>query len=98
MHRGRSNPKTREGEAMLSEAYQRATAMRGIVLSALVATSLACADGTRVVNRSAAPEAAGGTVIDFEKYDVGKTPVDFTPALTGGGRTVEWVVKEDASS
>jgi hypothetical protein len=37
-------------------------------------------------------------VVDFEKYEVGKTPADFTPALTGGGGAVEWIVKEDATS
>ncbi len=36
--------------------------------------------------------------IDFEKYETGKTPADFTAALTGGGGEGKWVVESDASA
>jgi hypothetical protein len=36
--------------------------------------------------------------IDFEKYEPGKTPADFTAALTGAGGEAKWVVESDASS
>jgi hypothetical protein len=36
--------------------------------------------------------------IDFEKYEPGKTPADFTASLTGGGGEVKWVIEFDAGS
>src|SRR5438552_6579310 len=33
--------------------------------------------------------------VDFEKQELGKTPGDFTTALTGGGGAVSWAVRED---
>jgi hypothetical protein len=59
---------------------------------------VSCSEATRPSATTGTSEATGGTVIDFEKYEIGKTPNDWTPALTGGGGPVEWVVKEDASS
>jgi len=60
--------------------------------------SMSCADGTRPSGTPATSLATGGTVIDFEKYELHKTAGDWTPALTGGGGAVEWIVVEDASS
>jgi hypothetical protein len=37
-------------------------------------------------------------IIDFEKYEPGKTPADFTAALTGGGGEVQWVIKSVATA
>jgi hypothetical protein len=41
------------------------------------------------------PGAAGTKVWDFKEGDLGKTPPGFTTALTGGGGTVAWVLKEE---
>lgn len=35
--------------------------------------------------------------IDFEKYEPGKTPADFTAELTGGGGEVRWVIESEAT-
>ena len=44
------------------------------------------------------PMATSELAIDFEKAEAGRTPPDFTAALTAGGGPVSWVVAEDASS
>jgi hypothetical protein len=36
--------------------------------------------------------------VDFEKAEVGKTPAGFTPALTGDGGEVSWVIVNDPSA
>lgn len=41
---------------------------------------------------------AAQTVLDFDTAEVGKLPVDFSTALTGGGGPVMWMVKEDSSA
>jgi len=38
------------------------------------------------------------TTIDFDTFETGKPPPDFSTALTGGGGPVSWVVKEEASA
>src|SRR5215470_14685511 len=69
-----------------------------LVLAALAfAVSLSCSHGKSADN-AATMDASGATVIDFEKYDAGKTPSDFTPALTGGGGAVSWVIQEAATA
>jgi len=35
------------------------------------------------------------TVLDFEQSESDKVPAGFSPALTGGGGPVEWVIRED---
>ena len=37
-------------------------------------------------------------VVDFEKAELGKTPAGFTPALTGGGGDISWVIVNDPSA
>ena len=41
---------------------------------------------------------AAQTVLDFDTAEVGKPPLDFSTALTGGGGPVTWVVKEEPSA
>jgi Domain of Unknown Function (DUF1080) len=41
---------------------------------------------------------AAQITIDFAASEVGKLPVDFSSALTGGGGPVMWMVKEDTSA
>lgn len=41
---------------------------------------------------------AAQTMLDFDTAEVGKLPVDFSTALTGGGGPVVWVVKEEPSA
>jgi hypothetical protein len=38
------------------------------------------------------------TTVDFESFEVGKTPAGFSTALTGGGGPVSWVVQEDPTA
>jgi len=38
------------------------------------------------------------TTVNFDKFETGKTPTDFSTALTGGGGPVSWVVKEESSA
>lgn len=41
---------------------------------------------------------ASQLVLDFETAEVGKLPANFSTALTGGGGSVAWVVKEESSA
>jgi len=41
---------------------------------------------------------AAQTVLDFDTAEIGKPPLDFSTALTGGGGPVTWVVKEEPSA
>ncbi len=43
-------------------------------------------------------QATAQVVIDFDSVEVGKLPVDFSTALTGGGGLVTWVAQEDTSA
>src|SRR2546427_1654224 len=38
------------------------------------------------------------TMLDFEKFEKGTLPTDFSTALTGGGGRVAWAIAEDSSS
>src|SRR2546426_2723934 len=38
------------------------------------------------------------TMLDFEKFEKGTLPTDFSTALTGGGGRVTWTIAEDSSS
>ena len=42
--------------------------------------------------------AAEKTMLDFEKFEKGPLPADFSTALTGGGGPVAWAIAEDNSS
>ena len=48
----------------------------------------------RIVDASAAEK----TTLDFEKFEKGTLPTDFSTALTGGGGPVAWAIEEDSSS
>lgn len=43
-------------------------------------------------------KATAQVVVDFDSVEVGKLPVDFSTALTGGGGPVSWVAKEESSA
>ncbi len=43
-------------------------------------------------------EAFAPQTVDFSNADTGKLPPDFTTALTGGGDTTSWVVREDSTA
>ena len=38
------------------------------------------------------------TMLDFEKFEKGTLPTDFSTALTGGGGRIAWAIAEDSSS
>ncbi len=38
------------------------------------------------------------TTLDFDTFEVGKTPAGFSTALTGGGGPVSWVIQEDSTA
>src|SRR5262245_42510643 len=42
--------------------------------------------------------AAEKVTLDFEKFETGALPTDFSTALTGGGGPVAWTIVEDSSS
>src|SRR5213596_1367462 len=67
------------------------------LVAAAFAASLSCSQA-RPSGAVATSAAGATTVIDFEKYDARRTPDDFTPALTGGGGAVSWIVQEDATA
>ncbi len=49
------------------------------------------------VTASHAEGSSKEVVVNFDKSDMDKTPLDFSTALTGKGGSVSWVVKEDAT-
>jgi len=63
-----------------------------VVLLASLPTTPVGADERR------APSGASMVRIDFESDAIGAAPRAFTPALTGGGGPVIWVIVEDASA
>jgi hypothetical protein len=42
--------------------------------------------------------AASALTLDFEAFELGKTPAGFSTALTGGGGPVVWVIQEDPTA
>jgi hypothetical protein len=38
------------------------------------------------------------TTLDFDKFEMGKTPAGFSTALTGSGGPVSWVIREDSTA
>ncbi len=38
------------------------------------------------------------TTLDFDKFETGKAPVDFSTALTGGGVPVSWAIQDDPTA
>jgi 3-keto-disaccharide hydrolase len=38
------------------------------------------------------------TTLDFDKFEMGKTPAGFSTALTGGGGPVSWVIQDDPTA
>jgi hypothetical protein len=69
---------------------------RAVVVLSLTA-ALSCSNTGRSQSAKTAVDAKP-TIIDFEIYQPGKMPADFTPALTGGGGEVGWIIKEDSSA
>jgi len=55
-----------------------------ILITALLCTSTVCAAST--------------LTLDFEAFELGKTPAGFSTALTGGGGPVAWVIQEDPTA
>src|SRR4051812_17311498 len=58
-----------------------------IMLVALLLTSTAFAE----------TKSTSETTLDFDKFEMGKTPADFSTALTGGGGPVSWVIQKDST-
>lgn len=46
----------------------------------------------------AEPQPASETGINFDTFEVGKTPTGFSTALTGGGGPVSWMIQEDSTA
>ncbi len=69
------------------------------VATIAVVIALACAQRNSSAG-AASPQQTGKPSVektfDFEDAHAGKTPADFTTGLTGGGRAVSWIVKEEA--
>jgi len=42
--------------------------------------------------------AASTVTLDFEAFELGKPPVGFSTALTGGGGPVSWVIQQDTTA
>ncbi len=42
--------------------------------------------------------AASTVTLDFEAFELGKTPAGFSSALTGGGGPVSWVIQQDTTA
>lgn len=42
--------------------------------------------------------AAATVTLDFEAFELGKTPAGFSTALTGGGGSVSWIIQEDRTA
>jgi hypothetical protein len=42
--------------------------------------------------------AAATVTLDFEAFELGKTPPGFSTALTGGGGPVSWIIQEDQTA
>src|SRR5437899_292110 len=65
---------------------------------AAVVIALACTQRNSSAG-AGGPQQSGKPVVektfDFEDAQTGRTPAGFTPALTGGGGPVLWVVKEE---
>ncbi|MBI3301599.1 MAG: DUF1080 domain-containing protein [Deltaproteobacteria bacterium] len=43
-------------------------------------------------------KSTSGITLDFDTFEVGKTPAGFSTALTGGGGPVSWVIQEDSTA
>jgi hypothetical protein len=48
--------------------------------------------------RVSTAHAASTVTLDFEAFELGKTPPGFSIALTGGGGTVSWIIQEDQAA
>lgn len=66
-----------------------------LVISSLLCAASGLAVGCASTSQAVKPAAA---VVQFSGDETGRTPHAFTTALTGGGKPVSWVVRDDPSA
>lgn len=67
----------------------------GIVMKSIITTILAVLFAGSMVTQG---HAMNTVTLDFETFEVGKSPAGFSIALTGGGGPVVWVIQEDPTA
>jgi hypothetical protein len=92
------NARFSTGRNVRSQPFLSAQRPRGrftVIPLALLAMFAAGCAGPSVPGQ---PEAVTPQAISFDSTPLGQLPPNFTPALTGGGGPVSWVVREDSTA